>query len=158
MQACLYICMLARRHLRQGARSPDRANATEPDSSHADLLLREDFPSVSRNQPQHCLNKPERCWWTRGMKLLLDESAPRRLASLYPEPFDVRPVPQMVWAGRGFAALVTVDQGMEPEQNVDNLPVPVIILIATRNRLQDRRPPSPSRVRVEPAGPEHNRR
>ena len=66
------------------------------------------------------------------MKLLLDESAPRRLASLYPEPFDVRPVPQMVWAGRGFAALVTVDQGMEPEQNVDNLPVPVIILIATR--------------------------
>ena len=50
MQACLYICMLARRHLCQGARSPDRANATEPDSSHADLLLREDFPSVSRNQ------------------------------------------------------------------------------------------------------------
>ena len=51
------------------------------------------------------------------MKLLLDESAARRLVSLSPEPLDVRPVPQ-IWAGRGFAALVTVDQGMEPEQNV----------------------------------------
>ena len=92
------------------------------------------------------------------MKLLLDESVPRRLASFFPGPFDVRTVQQMGWAGSGngnllrlaarheFDALVTADQGIEHEQNVSDLPVPVVIMIAARNRLQELQPLVPGVV------------
>ena len=92
------------------------------------------------------------------MKLLLDESVPRRLASLFPGSFDVYTVQQMGWAGCGngdllslaarleFDALVTVDQGIEHEQNVRDLPVPVVIMIAARNRLQELQPLVPGVV------------
>ena len=62
------------------------------------------------------------------MKLLLDESVPRRLASSFPEPFTVRTVQNMGWKGTGngrllllaasqeFDAFVMVDQGVEHEQ------------------------------------------
>ena len=94
------------------------------------------------------------------MKLLLDESAPRRLAALSPGSFDVRTVQQMGWAGRGngellrlavdygFDALVTVDQGFEHEQNLNNLPVPVVIMVEGRNRLQELQPLVPGVVEV----------
>ena len=94
------------------------------------------------------------------MKLLLDESAPRRLASFFPDRFEVRTVQQMGWAGSGngdllrlaadhkFDALVTVDQGIEYEQNLDSLPVPVVIMIAARNRLQQLQPLVPGVVAV----------
>ncbi len=94
------------------------------------------------------------------MKLLLDESAPKRLASSFPERFYVRTVQQMGWAGSkngellvlaaasGFDALVTVDRGFEHEQNADDLPVPVVIVIAARNRLQELRPLVPGIVSV----------
>ena len=86
------------------------------------------------------------------MKLLLDESVPRRLALSFPASCDAHTVRQMGWAGvgngdllrlaadRGFDALVTVDQGFEHEQNQDSLPVPVVIMIAARNRLQELQP------------------
>ena len=35
------------------------------------------------------------------MKLLLDESVPRRLASSFPEAFTLRTVQEMGWAGTG---------------------------------------------------------
>ena len=94
------------------------------------------------------------------MKVLLDESAPRRLASFFPESFEVRTVQQMGWAGSGngdllrlaidheFDALVTVDQGFEHQQNVDDLPIPVVIMIATRNRLRELQPLVPEVVAV----------
>ena len=86
------------------------------------------------------------------MKVLLDESTPRRLASSFPDSFEIRTVQQMGWAGCGngellrlaaghsFDALVTVDQGFEYQQNVAELPIPVVIMIAGRTRLQELRP------------------
>ncbi len=94
------------------------------------------------------------------MKLLLDESVPRRLDSFFPGPFDVRTVQQMGWAGssngdllrlaadHAFDVLVTVDQGIAHEQNPDTLPLPVIIMIAARNRLQELQPLVPGVVSV----------
>lgn len=86
------------------------------------------------------------------MRVLLDESTPRRLASSFPDSFEIRTVQQMGWAGcgngellrravdHGFDALVTVDQGFEYQQNVAELPIPVVIMIAGRTRLQELRP------------------
>ena len=86
------------------------------------------------------------------MKLLLDESAPRRLALSFPESFTIRTVQDMGWAGtanglllslaaaEGFDALVTVDRGIEHQQNVSTLPIPVIIMLAPRNRLAELQP------------------
>ena len=51
-------------------------------------------------------------------------------------------------AGHGFDALVTVDRGFEHEQNQDRLPVPVIVMIAARNRLQELQPLIPAVVAV----------
>ena len=86
------------------------------------------------------------------MKLLLDESVPRRLADVFPVSFMVRTVQQMGWAGidnghllclaatEQFDALVTVDKGIAYQQNVDDLPIPVIIMLAPRNRLRELEP------------------
>ena len=94
------------------------------------------------------------------MKLLLDESAPRRLAASFPQTIQVRTVQQMGWAGSTngellrlaaadrFDALLTVDRGFEHEQNPDNPPVPVIIAIAARSRLPELRPLVPDIVAV----------
>ena len=79
------------------------------------------------------------------MKLLLDESVPRRLASSFPASFAVLTVQDMGWAGsgngllqslaagEGFDAFLTVDRGIEHQQNVSNLPLPVIIMFGVRN-------------------------
>lgn len=86
------------------------------------------------------------------MKLLLDESVPRQLGAFFPDSFYIRTVQRMGWAGVGngnllrlasgreFDALVTVDQGFQHEQNQKNLPIPIVIMIAARNRLQELRP------------------
>ena len=90
------------------------------------------------------------------MKLLLDESVPRRLALSFPESFTMRTVQDMGWAGtanglllslaaaEGFDALVTVDRGIEHQQNVSKLPIPVIIMLAPRNRLAELQPLVPA--------------
>ena len=94
------------------------------------------------------------------MKLLLDESVPRRLAASFPASFTLRTVQDMGWAGvanglllslaarEGFDAMVTVDRGMEHQQNVSALPIPVIIMMAARNRLADLQPLIPKTVAV----------
>ena len=86
------------------------------------------------------------------MKLLLDESVPRRIALSFPESVTLRTVQEMGWAGtgnglllqlaatEGFDALVTVDRGIEHQQNVSELPIPVIIMLAPRNRLAELQP------------------
>ena len=94
------------------------------------------------------------------MKLLLDESVPKRLASFFPERFDVRTVQQMGWAGtrngrllslaagQGFQALVTVDRGFEYQQNTNRLPMPVVVMLAARNRITELQPLVPDVVSV----------
>lgn len=94
------------------------------------------------------------------MKLLLDESVPRRLAASFPETFTVHTVQEMGWAGtengrllllaasEQFDALVTVDQGIEHQQNVRDLPIPVVIMRAARNRLQELQPLVPRVVSI----------
>jgi len=94
------------------------------------------------------------------MKVLLDESVPRRLAAEFPKSFGVRTVQQMGWAGcsngellrlaadHGFGVLVTVDQGFAYQQSVRNLPIPVVIMIAGRTRLQELLPLVPEVIAV----------
>ena len=94
------------------------------------------------------------------MKVLLDESVPRRLAAEFPESFGARTVQQMGWAGcsngellrlaadHGFGVLVTVDQGFAYQQSVRRLPIPVVIMIAGRTRLQELLPLVPEVIAV----------
>ena len=94
------------------------------------------------------------------MKVLLDESVPRRLAAEFPESFGARTVQQMGWAGcsngellrlaadHGFGVLVTVDQGFAYQQSIRSLRIPVVIMIAGRTRLQELRPLVPEVIAV----------
>lgn len=94
------------------------------------------------------------------MKLLLDESVPKRLAPSFPESFTVHTVQGMGWAGTGngrllslashagFDALVTVDRNIEHQQNLKELPIPVVVMLAVRNRLPDLQPLVPGVVEV----------
>ncbi len=92
------------------------------------------------------------------MKLLFDESVPRRLAGSFPQVFTVRTVQQMGWAGvengplmalaadDGIDAMITVDRGIEHQQNLNALPLPVILMLAPRNRLADLLPLVPRAI------------
>ena len=83
------------------------------------------------------------------MKLLLDESVPRRLTSSFPPKFEVATVQSMGWAGTKngellrlasdarFSALITADRGIEYQQNLKQLTCTVIIMRASRTRLSD---------------------
>ena len=82
------------------------------------------------------------------MRLLLDESLPRRLARelLGHEVDNVR---AQGWGGvengtllqyaaeAGFDALITSDRGLEFEQNLDTLPLTVVIVLAPSNSIHD---------------------
>ena len=86
------------------------------------------------------------------MKLLFDESVPRPLGAYFPRSFEILTVQRMGWTGRSngdllrlaaaheFDAFVTADRGIEYQQNLDNLPLPVIVLIASRTRTQELQP------------------
>ena len=94
------------------------------------------------------------------MKLLLDESVPKRLESFFPGEFEIHTVQQMGWTGssngnllriasaHGFDALVTVDRGIEHQQNQAYLTIPVIIMVAHQNRLSELRPLVPKVITV----------
>lgn len=94
------------------------------------------------------------------MRVLLDESVPRRLATAFPESFGTRTVQQMDWAGcsngellrraadHGFGVLVTVDQGFAYQQSARDLPIPVVIMIAGRTRLPELLPLVPEVIAV----------
>ena len=43
-------------------------------------------------------------------------------------------------ADNGFDALLTVDRGFAHQQNQDDLPLPVVIMLAASNRPEDLRP------------------
>ena len=94
------------------------------------------------------------------MKLLLDGSVPRRLASSFPGAFTLRTVQEMGRAGTGnglllslaagedFDAFITVDRGIEHQQNTNGLPLPIIIMPGVRNRLAELQPLVPNVVDV----------
>ncbi len=95
-----------------------------------------------------------------NIKVLLDESIPRQLATLFPEEYSVNTVQSMGWAGtkngmllqlaaeHGFSAFITVDRGFEHQQNAETQPIPVVILIAKTNRFHDLKPILPNVVVV----------
>lgn len=85
------------------------------------------------------------------MRVLLDEHLDRRLKPLFDRSFEVVTVRERGWGGKQngallraaqaeFDALVTMDQGIEHQQNLGTLALGVVILHAPSNRRQDTAP------------------
>lgn len=89
------------------------------------------------------------------MRVLLDECVPSRLRREL-APHDVHTVPEMGWAGTkngellqlltaaGFEVLITVDQNLRKQQNLQAAGIAVLVLIAASNRLEALLPLIPS--------------
>ena len=84
------------------------------------------------------------------MRLLLDECVPKRLTRELPG-HDARTVQDLGWAGitngallrlanGEFDALLTVDQGIEYQQNLSGLSISVVVMMAPSNDVDDLRP------------------
>ena len=84
------------------------------------------------------------------MRVLLDESLPRPLGRLFVGHM-VRTVGQAGWASlkngallqlaaMAFDVLITADQNLEFQQNLDTLPVAVLVIVADSNRLESLEP------------------
>ena len=84
------------------------------------------------------------------MRLLLDECVPKRLKRELPG-HDARTVQDLGWAGikngallslanGQFDALLTVDQGIEYQQNLSGLSISVVVMMAPSNDVDDLRP------------------
>jgi hypothetical protein len=84
------------------------------------------------------------------MRLLLDESLPHRLKTVFPD-HQVRTVAEMGWksfsngdllsrASGFFEAFLTADQRLQYQQHVARFDVAVVVLIARRNRFVDYEP------------------
>ena len=81
-------------------------------------------------------------------KVLLDECIPRKLKS-YLSGYDCITVPEAGWSGKkngellslaengGFQVFVSLDQGIEFQQNLTGRNIAVILLRAKSNRLAD---------------------
>jgi len=87
------------------------------------------------------------------MRVLLDECVPRRLRLELPE-HDVQTVPDMGWASiengdllrpaaDHFEVLVTTDQKLSYQQNIADVGIAVVVLMARRNKLEFLRPLMP---------------
>ena len=83
------------------------------------------------------------------MRLLLDECVPKRLKRELPG-HDARTVQDLGWAGikngallrlanGQFDALLTVDQGIEYQQNLSGLSISVVVMMALSNDVDDLR-------------------
>lgn len=79
------------------------------------------------------------------MRLLLDESVPRRLSRALPD-HEVKTVVEMGWSGikngellalaaSGFDALITVDKNLPYQQNLTKLALAVVVLDAPSNEI-----------------------
>ena len=84
------------------------------------------------------------------MRVLLDESLPRRLRQELAE-HEVRTVPEVGWAGKkngellrlaeaDYQVFVTMDRRLPFQQNLDALDLCVVILRARSNDIADLRP------------------
>lgn len=92
------------------------------------------------------------------MRILLDESLPRRLA-LELSGHEVQTVQKKGWAGLKngellrrasleFEALVTGDQNIEYQQNLSKLSLGIVVLVAPNNRIETLRPLVPKLLEV----------
>src|SRR3954464_13453757 len=82
------------------------------------------------------------------MRILLDECIPQNLKG-YPAPHDCRTVADERWAGAkngellspaakaGFQAFLTIDRGIEYQQNLATRTLAVILIRTKSNRLAD---------------------
>jgi hypothetical protein len=82
------------------------------------------------------------------MRILLDECAPRPLKRELAD-YEIRTVVEMEWSGKkngellrlmnqeGFTILLTTDQNLRYQQNLEQAGVAVVVLIARSNRLPD---------------------
>ena len=79
--------------------------------------------------------------------MLLDECVPRKLKSELPG-HDVRTVTEMGWAGikngpllrraaQEFDVFLTVDQGVEYQQNLFRLDLAIVVMVAATNDIDD---------------------
>ncbi len=84
------------------------------------------------------------------MKVLLDECLPRKLKHEV-QADEVRTVPEMGWAGtkngkllrlveQEFDILLTNDQNIEHQQNLQRFEVAIVVLVAPTNDIDDLRP------------------
>ena len=92
------------------------------------------------------------------MRILLDESLPRPLARLLPD-HEVRTVSAVGWTGTrngellklaagNFDVFLTADQNLEHQQNLDALPIVVVVLMAPTNRIEALQPLIPALLRA----------
>ena len=92
------------------------------------------------------------------MRVLLDECLPRPLKDTLPG-HEVRTVPEMGWAGKSngdllrlaapqFDAFLTVDRGIEYQQNLEGAPIAVITMAAPSNDIDALRPLIPDVLRA----------
>ncbi|MBO3458912.1 DUF5615 family PIN-like protein [Aetokthonos hydrillicola Thurmond2011] len=82
------------------------------------------------------------------MRILLDECVPRPLKRKLPD-YEIRTVVEMGWSGKkngellrlmsqdGFTILLTTDQNLRYEQNLQEAAMAVVVLVAPSNRLPD---------------------
>lgn len=84
------------------------------------------------------------------MRILLDESVPRRLAPLLLD-HEVATVVKRGWAGikngrllalaaNEFDVLLTADRNIEFQQHLSTLPLAVLVLVIRSNRLEEVKP------------------
>ncbi len=93
------------------------------------------------------------------MRILLDECAPRPLKRELAD-YEVCTVVEMGWSGKkngellrlmsqeGFTILLTTDQNLRYQQNLQQAGVAVIVLVATSNKLSDLLPLMPDACSV----------
>src|SRR5215471_1958424 len=92
------------------------------------------------------------------MHILLDESLPVEFRFELPD-HDVRSVREMGWSGvkngelltraaETFDVMLTADQNIEFQQNLQRLPISVVVLIAYRNRIEQLRPLVPRLLEI----------
>lgn len=93
------------------------------------------------------------------MRLLLDECVPRKFRNMLPG-HDCRTVPEEGFAGKkngellslaeksGFEVFLTLDRGLEYEQNLQGRKIAVILIRCKSSRLADLLPQSPEILRV----------
>ena len=93
------------------------------------------------------------------MRILLDECAPRPLKRQLVE-YDIKTVVEMGWSGKkngellqlmsqeGFTILLTTDQNLPYQQNLQQAGVAVVVLVAQSNKLADLLPLLPDARKV----------
>ena len=89
------------------------------------------------------------------MRILLDECVPRPLKRELAD-YEIRTVVEMGWSGKkngellqlmnqeGFTILLTTDQNLRYQQNLEQAGVAVVVMVALSNRLPDLVPLIPS--------------